>query len=73
MYSLSAVQTSHNGGYNPTGTVGALAYRAADGIKMYLEDNRQLAEAGEVVVLINKKIDKQNCIERFFSVRGSFS
>lgn len=38
----------HNGGYNPTGTVGAFAYRAAEGIKMYLEDNRQLAEAGEV-------------------------
>ena len=38
----------HNGGYNPTGTVGALAYRAAEGIDMYLEDNRQLASAGEV-------------------------
>lgn len=28
---------AHNSGYNPTGTVGALAYRAADGIDKYLK------------------------------------
>jgi gluconate 2-dehydrogenase alpha chain len=28
----------HNSGYNPTGTVGALAYRAADGIEKYLKN-----------------------------------
>ncbi|MFB9804187.1 GMC oxidoreductase [Haladaptatus pallidirubidus] len=28
---------AHNSGYNPTGTVGALAYRAADGIKQYFK------------------------------------
>ena len=34
---------AHNSGYNPTGTVGALAFRAADGMQQYLED-RQLLE-----------------------------
>jgi gluconate 2-dehydrogenase alpha chain len=28
----------HNSGYNPTATVGALAYRAADGIEKYLKN-----------------------------------
>jgi len=28
---------AHNSGYNPTGTVGALAFRAADGMKRYFE------------------------------------
>ncbi|AGB15094.1 choline dehydrogenase-like flavoprotein [Halovivax ruber XH-70] len=32
----------HNSGYNPTGTVGALAFRAAEGIQEYLNDPRQL-------------------------------
>ncbi|WP_227376633.1 GMC family oxidoreductase [Haladaptatus halobius] len=32
----------HNSGYNPTGTVGALAYRAADGIKQYFKRPRTL-------------------------------
>lgn len=32
----------HNSGYNPTGTVGALAFRAADGIKQYFESPRIL-------------------------------
>lgn len=35
----------HNGGYNPTGTVGALAYRAAEGIEKYLDDNGPLVES----------------------------
>lgn len=28
----------HNSGMNPTGTVGALAYRAAEGIEKYLKN-----------------------------------
>ena len=34
----------HNGGYNPTFTVGAFAYRAAESIDSYLDDNRMLVE-----------------------------
>lgn len=34
---------AHNSGYNPTGTVGALAFRAADGIKQYLDSPNLLA------------------------------
>ncbi|MFZ4450990.1 GMC family oxidoreductase [Salibacterium aidingense] len=36
---------AHNGGYNPTGTVGALAYRAAEGIMKFREENGQLVTA----------------------------
>ncbi|WP_306056727.1 GMC family oxidoreductase [Natronococcus wangiae] len=36
---------AHNSGYNPTGTVGALAFRAAEGIRGYLEDPDLLVEA----------------------------
>ncbi|WP_132058652.1 GMC family oxidoreductase [Halorussus amylolyticus] len=32
----------HNSGYNPTGTVGALAFRAAEGLLEYLDDPRLL-------------------------------
>lgn len=32
----------HNSGYNPTATVGALAYRAADGIEKYLKSGGSL-------------------------------
>ncbi|WP_256393803.1 GMC family oxidoreductase [Natronoarchaeum rubrum] len=32
----------HNSGYNPTGTVGALAYRAAEGMQQYLENQQML-------------------------------
>ncbi|HIW12491.1 MAG TPA: GMC family oxidoreductase [Candidatus Salinicoccus stercoripullorum] len=35
----------HNGGYNPTGTVGALAYRAAEGISQFLDDKGPLVDA----------------------------
>ncbi|WP_010648010.1 GMC family oxidoreductase [Oceanobacillus massiliensis] len=35
----------HNGGYNPTGTVGALAYRAAEGIQQFIENGGQLVKA----------------------------
>jgi gluconate 2-dehydrogenase alpha chain len=33
----------HNSGYNPTNTVGALAYRAAEGIEKYLKNGGSLA------------------------------
>ncbi|QCR32668.1 GMC family oxidoreductase [Lysinibacillus sp. SGAir0095] len=32
----------HNSGYNPTGTVGALSYRAAEGIDLYLKNGGSL-------------------------------
>ena len=32
----------HNSGYNPTATVGALAYRAAEGIEKYLKESGPL-------------------------------
>ncbi|SEH11905.1 gluconate 2-dehydrogenase alpha chain [Natronorubrum sediminis] len=35
---------AHNSGYNPTGTVGALAFRAAEGIEEYLEEPEVLAD-----------------------------
>lgn len=38
VFVVGASAFAHNGGYNPTGTVGALAYRAADGIEKYLNE-----------------------------------
>ncbi|WP_175615405.1 GMC family oxidoreductase [Piscibacillus halophilus] len=38
LFVVGASAFAHNGGYNPTGTVGALAYRAAEGIQKYLEN-----------------------------------
>ncbi|MCH1626689.1 GMC family oxidoreductase [Ferdinandcohnia quinoae] len=35
LFVVGASAFPHNGGYNPTGTVGALAYRAAEGILTY--------------------------------------
>ncbi|MEN8698318.1 GMC family oxidoreductase [Bacillus infantis] len=35
VFVVGASAFAHNGGYNPTGTVGALAYRAAEGIIKY--------------------------------------
>ena len=32
----------HNSGYNPTGTVGALSYRCAEGIDLYLKNGGSL-------------------------------
>ena len=37
VFVVGASAFPHNGGYNPTGTVGALAYRAVDGIAKYLK------------------------------------
>ncbi|MGP4073624.1 GMC family oxidoreductase [Piscibacillus sp. B03] len=38
LFVVGASAFAHNGGYNPTGTVGALAYRAAEGIQQYLDN-----------------------------------
>ncbi|MGD6942782.1 GMC family oxidoreductase [Cytobacillus gottheilii] len=38
VFSPGANAFAHNSGYNPTGTVGALAYRAAEGIEKYLKN-----------------------------------
>lgn len=40
---VGASNFAHNSGYNPTGTVGALAYRAADGIIRYSREGGKLA------------------------------
>ena len=45
LFVVGASAFPHNSGYNPTGTVGALAYRAAEGIQKYLKDGGQLAQA----------------------------
>ncbi|MCY8232616.1 GMC family oxidoreductase [Priestia endophytica] len=45
VFVIGASAFPHNGGYNPTGTVGALAYRAAEGIQKYLEKGGQLVKA----------------------------
>lgn len=44
LFVVGASAFAHNGGYNPTGTVGALAYRAAEGIEEYLNNGEQLVE-----------------------------
>ncbi|WP_106497850.1 GMC family oxidoreductase [Lentibacillus sp. Marseille-P4043] len=43
LFVVGASAFSHNGGYNPTGTVGALAYRAAEGIMKYHKNGGMLA------------------------------
>ncbi|MBP1970089.1 choline dehydrogenase-like flavoprotein [Virgibacillus natechei] len=45
VFVIGASAFPHNGGYNPTGTVGALAYRAAEGIIRFREEDGQLVEA----------------------------
>ncbi|HZG73607.1 MAG TPA: GMC family oxidoreductase [Chondromyces sp.] len=42
VFVVGASAFAHNGGYNPTGTVGALAYRAAEGILKYRKQGGQL-------------------------------
>lgn len=39
LFVVGAGNFAHNSGYNPTGTVGALAYRAADGIVNHYINN----------------------------------
>lgn len=43
LFVVGASAFAHNSGYNPTGTVGALAYRAAEGILKYREKGGLLA------------------------------
>ncbi|WP_223595300.1 GMC family oxidoreductase [Neobacillus bataviensis] len=42
LFVVGASAFAHNSGYNPTGTVGALAYRAAEGILKYHEKGGQV-------------------------------
>ncbi|SOC36080.1 GMC oxidoreductase [Ureibacillus acetophenoni] len=42
LFVVGAYAFPQNAGYNPTGTVGALAYRAAEGISKYMETGGQL-------------------------------
>ena len=42
LFVVGAGNFAHNSGYNPTATVGALAYRCADGILKYREKNGML-------------------------------
>lgn len=44
LFVVGAGSFVHNSGYNPTATVGALAYRCADGVIQYSEDPRRLEE-----------------------------
>ncbi|MFD2208628.1 GMC family oxidoreductase [Virgibacillus halophilus] len=43
VFVVGASAFGHNSGYNPTGTVGALAYRAAEGIEKYHKKGGMLA------------------------------
>lgn len=45
IFVVGASAFAHNSGFNPTGTLGALSYRAAEGIEKYLEEGGQLVEA----------------------------
>ncbi|GAF64787.1 dehydrogenase [Bacillus sp. TS-2] len=42
VFVVGASSFPHNSGYNPTGTVGALAYRAVEGMLRYLKDGGSL-------------------------------
>jgi gluconate 2-dehydrogenase alpha chain len=42
VFVVGASSFPHNSGYNPTGTVGALAYRAAEGIVKYSKNGGKL-------------------------------
>ncbi|MFC3041467.1 GMC family oxidoreductase [Virgibacillus xinjiangensis] len=55
VFVVGASAFAHNGGYNPTGTVGALAYRAAEGILQYRESGGgQLVQAKQKSKLAKK-------------------
>ncbi|MEK4304710.1 GMC family oxidoreductase [Oceanobacillus sp. FSL K6-0251] len=47
LFVVGASAFAHNGGYNPTGTVGALAYRAAEGIIKFLDEGGQLVQVSK--------------------------
>ena len=42
LFAVSAGSFSHNSGYNPTGTLGALAYRCAEGVIKYSKSGGSL-------------------------------
>lgn len=42
VFVVGASAFPHNSGYNPTGTIGALAYRASEGILKYLQQGGSL-------------------------------
>ena len=42
LFVVGAGNFAHNSGYNPTGTVGALAYRCAEGVIKYSKDKKRL-------------------------------
>ncbi len=42
LFVVGAGNFPHNSGYNPTGTVGALAYRCAEGIIKYSQEGGKL-------------------------------
>lgn len=42
LFVVGAGNFAHNGGYNPTGTVGALAYRCAEGVIKYSQEGGSL-------------------------------
>lgn len=42
LFVVGAGNFAHNGGYNPTGTVGALAYRCAEGVIRYSQEGGSL-------------------------------
>ena len=44
LFVVGAGNFQHNSGYNPTATVGALAYRCAEGVIKYAEDGGRLEE-----------------------------
>lgn len=44
LFVVGAGNFAHNSGYNPTATVGALAYRCAEGVVQYSEDGGRLEE-----------------------------
>src|SRR5699024_4466862 len=52
LFVVVASAFAHNGGYNPTGTVGALASRAAEGILKYLDEGGQLVQAKKTSQLV---------------------
>ncbi|MGZ8094398.1 hypothetical protein, partial [Campylobacter jejuni] len=43
LFVVGAGNFQHNSGYNPTDTVGALAYRCAEGILKYHKSGKSLA------------------------------
>ncbi|SDI64407.1 GMC family oxidoreductase [Natribacillus halophilus] len=47
LFVVGASAFPHFGNYNPTGTVGALAYRAAEGIEQYLENDGGMLVKGK--------------------------